>query len=338
MINQDFEKQKDIRVVSPNLKGSDKVIGDVHGNSRTLKAVLASLDDNDRLFIIGDLIDRGSDNVGVLDLIIENKDRVFVILGNHELLFLETLAALERIALKKPFLLDQIKKEILEENGQMRFQLGKELLNDPDVHSVIFHAFYNGGTWICHLFLEELQNQKIKTETHNEDEIITYDSNSRLKMYEAYIRALPFIIHVTGEKPFNLVHSDMPINDEELQHRIKQNRVLSQYEKEYATWAREKDPMYPIQSMGRTEQSILTIVGHNIIDRPGVKAVRRETNTIDIDVATYINNLSLVVNVTNGTSGFIGSNPSTTLISAQQEITTHLSRLSSHAEHKVFKN
>jgi serine/threonine protein phosphatase 1 len=66
------------------------VIGDIHGCSATLRrlvdiTLLPHLDD--RIYLLGDLIDRGPDSKGVLDFIFELRERglsVESICGNHE--------------------------------------------------------------------------------------------------------------------------------------------------------------------------------------------------------------------------------------------------------------
>jgi bis(5'-nucleosyl)-tetraphosphatase (symmetrical) len=67
-------------------------IGDVHGCSRTLRALLERLPlerSSDRLWLVGDLVGHGPDSVGVLslvrDLSIELGDRLVLVLGNHDL-------------------------------------------------------------------------------------------------------------------------------------------------------------------------------------------------------------------------------------------------------------
>ena len=65
------------------------VIPDIHGCAKTFKALVEkiSLTKNDTLFLLGDYIDRGPDNCGVIDFIIqlqENGYDIHPIRGNHE--------------------------------------------------------------------------------------------------------------------------------------------------------------------------------------------------------------------------------------------------------------
>jgi len=64
-------------------------IPDIHGCSKTVRTLVENiqLNKNDQLFFLGDYIDRGHDSAGVLDFIIELKEkgyRIFPLRGNHE--------------------------------------------------------------------------------------------------------------------------------------------------------------------------------------------------------------------------------------------------------------
>lgn len=66
--------------------GSDYIVGDIHGNVNALEKILKEtflFDKNkDRLFCVGDLIDRGEDNLKSMSLIEEPWFKM--VLGNHE--------------------------------------------------------------------------------------------------------------------------------------------------------------------------------------------------------------------------------------------------------------
>ncbi|HKX78709.1 MAG TPA: metallophosphoesterase, partial [Novosphingobium sp.] len=75
-------------------------IGDIHGRLDLLEAVGRAIHDDDArrpdarttVIFLGDLIDRGPDSAGVIDLVREwaRRDRVRIISGNHEELFLHS--------------------------------------------------------------------------------------------------------------------------------------------------------------------------------------------------------------------------------------------------------
>lgn len=72
------------------------VVGDIHGNDVLFRKALKSvgLKKNDKLILLGDLIDRGPDSKSVLDtlLLLKNNgfDNIITIKGNHEELLLES--------------------------------------------------------------------------------------------------------------------------------------------------------------------------------------------------------------------------------------------------------
>jgi len=81
-------KQHDI-----NSQGKDYFIGDIHGQYRLLFATLQAINFNfssDRLFAVGDVIDRGDESEKCLELLIEPWFNS--VLGNHEHLFLQAVS------------------------------------------------------------------------------------------------------------------------------------------------------------------------------------------------------------------------------------------------------
>ncbi|GAB2871653.1 metallophosphoesterase [Paraburkholderia jirisanensis] len=74
-----------VRRYPRNITGRDFVVGDVHGCFSRLDTRLAELGYdpiNDRLFSVGDLIDRGPESAAVLEAV--RRHRIKAILGNHE--------------------------------------------------------------------------------------------------------------------------------------------------------------------------------------------------------------------------------------------------------------
>lgn len=72
-------------------------IGDIHGGKRTFQALLSRLPlrKGDRLYLLGDYIDRGPDSRGVLDIIISLMNAgydVRPLMGNHEDMLLRTIS------------------------------------------------------------------------------------------------------------------------------------------------------------------------------------------------------------------------------------------------------
>lgn len=75
---------------APNLVGRDFVVGDVHGQMAMLERLLRAVGFDarfDRLFCLGDLIDRGPDSERLLRTF-HDRDGLYCIRGNHEELLL----------------------------------------------------------------------------------------------------------------------------------------------------------------------------------------------------------------------------------------------------------
>jgi serine/threonine protein phosphatase 1 len=71
-------------------------IGDIHGGARTFRALLEKIDlqRNDRVYLLGDYVDRGPNSKGVLDIILRLLDAGFDIRplrGNHESMFIRAI-------------------------------------------------------------------------------------------------------------------------------------------------------------------------------------------------------------------------------------------------------
>ena len=82
----------DIPHFTSNTAGTDYIVGDLHGCHDMLMKALSALSFDpayDRLFSVGDLVDRGPDSLSCLRLIRE--PWFFPVLGNHEQMMLETL-------------------------------------------------------------------------------------------------------------------------------------------------------------------------------------------------------------------------------------------------------
>ncbi len=79
-----------LKIYQPNDIGQDFICSDIHGHFALLEAHLASVGfdkTKDRLFCLGDLIDRGDESSLALDYL--NQPWFYSILGNHELMLIE---------------------------------------------------------------------------------------------------------------------------------------------------------------------------------------------------------------------------------------------------------
>ena len=64
------------------------VCSDVHAHAGVLKKALDTLDADDRLFMIGDAVDKGPDGMRALQILMDDP-RCEMLIGNHDLMFLQ---------------------------------------------------------------------------------------------------------------------------------------------------------------------------------------------------------------------------------------------------------
>jgi len=78
--------------VQRNSRGRDYLVGDLHGHLSQLRRQLEDIQFDprvDRLFFLGDLVDRGSDSEGVLSMV--DQRTCFSVIGNHEAMMIAGL-------------------------------------------------------------------------------------------------------------------------------------------------------------------------------------------------------------------------------------------------------
>ena len=96
-VNRALHRWPDNAVVAheANTLGRDLVIGDLHGHFDTLEHALADLEfkpGRDRLFSVGDLVDRGPRPEAALEWLVEG--RIAAVRGNHEQMMIDTLTTM----------------------------------------------------------------------------------------------------------------------------------------------------------------------------------------------------------------------------------------------------
>lgn len=87
-----IETRMIVREMQRNTEGVDYFVGDIHGHFNKLKDALSSVNFNfnkDRLFSVGDIIDRGVNSEKCLELV--NEPWFHMVMGNHEELAYDTV-------------------------------------------------------------------------------------------------------------------------------------------------------------------------------------------------------------------------------------------------------
>ncbi|MBU0654409.1 MAG: metallophosphoesterase [Gammaproteobacteria bacterium] len=75
-----------------NLRGRDFIVGDIHGSFSALEVLLLRVNfdpEHDRVFSVGDLIDRGPESHRVIEFL--NNPWFYSIMGNHERMLLDSM-------------------------------------------------------------------------------------------------------------------------------------------------------------------------------------------------------------------------------------------------------
>ncbi len=93
-------------MIKLNLKGDIYLISDIHANLSLFKESINTIDLNkDYLFILGDLIEKGEDNIKILDFLMELKNKYFshlhILKGNCDLVFDKLRGNIDNELLKK---------------------------------------------------------------------------------------------------------------------------------------------------------------------------------------------------------------------------------------------
>lgn len=296
------KQYQEIIKLPANIHGHDLMTGDIHGHEDCLEKIITQhLKPHDRLFISGDLIDRGTKSLEVILQLMKHRDRVYCVLGNHEVNFLDLLKLLEILVTNIHHVNFAIEKP------KNWFDIFPEL-NDPHLKeskAIFTKQIKNGGSWLLQLFWQEYKHQTIFVVK----EKMCYSPTSNIKKIKEYIETLPYIIHVEGPKGFHVVHADMPFDDKTLFAKMNNYTGLSDWEKYYAVNARKScsnDPDSVFKDVGRTKTAVVVFTGHNnmlIFDQEPF----RKTNTYNLDIGTFKTNVSLVVNITTGKCFFIGN-------------------------------
>ena len=93
-------------------KGKTYVIGDIHGMYGSYIDIMKKMTTNDHLIILGDVIDRGTGGIQIIQDIIKRKQNrqynpeITFLLGNHEMQFLETVSIMIRHGLHREDLIN----------------------------------------------------------------------------------------------------------------------------------------------------------------------------------------------------------------------------------------
>jgi len=118
---------------------ADFIVGDVQGCITPLKNLLKKINfsyDSDRLFFLGDVVNRGENNLETMKLILTNQDNFQMVLGNHDIHLLACHFDSQKIKKNDNF------QDILDSNSRdeiIEYLLSKPLALELD-GSLLVHA------------------------------------------------------------------------------------------------------------------------------------------------------------------------------------------------------
>lgn len=181
-----------INYLFKNNKGRDFVFGDLHGCFELLEKKLAAVNFQpklDRLFSVGDIIDRGPDSEKALEYL--NKSWFHCIRGNHEQMFLDWCT--EGTSVYR--------------NDAFRFHM------------------HNGGLWVADYLGVHIQKL---ADDINRDEPIT-ELYPALNIWVEALKKLPYAIEIkSNEKKIGIVHAEIPagVKWPSLEAELNKTKVL----------------------------------------------------------------------------------------------------------------
>jgi len=118
---------------------SDYIVGDVQGCVTSLKNLLKKINfsyDSDRLFFLGDVVNRGENNLETMKFILSHRDNFEMVLGNHDIHLIACHFDYKKIRKSDNF------DDILDSN--LREKIIEYLLNKPLAlkldNSILVHA------------------------------------------------------------------------------------------------------------------------------------------------------------------------------------------------------
>ena len=278
----------DIQYIPGNTRGSDYVVGDIHGCATELQQLLMGLEADDRLFIVGDLFDRGPNSLAVYEAV-KDDSRVNVVRGNHEDVFVSCMD------INLESMVSELENII---SGQIKTFSNR----DASIQAAaLWRFFVGGGSWV-------FKNRGADLIILNPN-VMSISSFARYLPYlkegfipevaaiRDYLAQLPYILSVSAAvnplvgdvPPFLICHADLPLTDEELADGPK---FLTPDQIIYVTHARERDFI-----VRRTESSTVCYCGHSPHVSGGA-VVRPKTNMCNLDTGAYSNSVLMRVNHT----------------------------------------
>ena len=180
-------------------KGHNYAIADVHGMYGTYLDAINRLRPADKLYIVGDVIDRGGEGIRILkDLIEKSKNvidssRFTFLLGNHEKQFMEIVEVLKKHGIEKEKFLEIVERcdKLSLENKEEYEKVEKEFdLDETEAKAINIWANYNGGKKTMLDFYDESEESQREIKEFLENSFIILPQEINGKDY-LFVHSMP---------------------------------------------------------------------------------------------------------------------------------------------------
>jgi hypothetical protein len=304
-----MNNRRDILVLEENTIGEDYIIADLHGNAACLEGALAELKQGDRLFIAGDLTDRGEKSIGVIKLILNyqarHPDTLYVVKGNHEVNNLECIQALADF-------FEDLEKIPYSADDDSHLKSYASYFTSKETNTLgvqqqdIQFCLIGGGYWLLQLFRHEMMTKDLFL---TKVQSLGASDKSAISKYFNFVSEFPYIIYVKGKRPFTVVHAHMPFTHVTMKEMLAQGITeLSEIEKFNAANMRTSEFKEFLEQFDCDDFTMPTYAGHTIINGINSFPLHYASKTVVADVMAYQSGILLLINHTKFSCQYVGPN------------------------------
>lgn len=254
-----------------NTKGKDYIVGDIHGMYHLLIYALESKlnfnFENDRLFAVGDLIDRGENSVECLDLL--NQSWFHSIMGNHEEMLFKSYLYENLILNNSQNIYNFNSCQVCDNHNASQLALNSK----PNQNSTTINSFYLELTDDAKINYQKTYEHWIGSDGLWFDSLLSEEQDRLFNL----VCKMPIWIEIESNhgKKIGINHADYFLNDWGKIYQIQSN-YLNENEKnvfpDYLSkfvWDRSLFNNHNFNKLGNDENLIQNVeevvVGHNIL-------------------------------------------------------------------------
>ncbi len=177
---QHSNQEEKVEQVTVDEEKNIYVCSDLHGQFELYKMMLSQIKEGEKLYILGDVIDRGSDGIKILQDILQNKDKIELFVGNHELMMMQALFSNNEIE-KQNWIRESNGGRKTQEDFLKLFPEEQENIKNLLLQSTVHSEITVGGEKIYLVHAKADKNSDREKET-----VIDYlDKNKEKELYDS---------------------------------------------------------------------------------------------------------------------------------------------------------